>query len=170
MGTNECRYSRAECAPCRPLRNPYSPSDRMPPRVLHTMRLTSLASANEYACLTIVLDVAQHVSARKASGIQRRLRILASACGGEYESPRQPPITSDTAAYCVAPNSSPRKIRANTTVSAGYAADSVPTMVIGPAMIDSKYRIQPVPSMTYARTPSSRKARPSTEVSDGCAW
>src|ERR1700723_1939455 len=120
----------------------------MPPMVLHTIRLTSLASANEDACLTIVLDVAQQVSARKASGIQRRLRIFAAASGGEYESPRQPPITRPTAAYCIAPNCSPRKIRANRTVRAGYAADRVPTMVIGPAMIDSKYRIQPVPSMT----------------------
>jgi len=54
-------------------------------------------------------------------------------------------------------------------VSAGYAADSVPTMVIGPAMIDSKYRIQPVAVDNVGENTELEEARPSADSSDGCS-
>ncbi len=73
----------------------------------------------------------------------------------------QPPITRTTAPYWSGDSVSPRNQWANRMVSAGYAADSVPTMVIGPAMIDRKYMIQPAPSRRYASTPMASTWRPS---------
>src|SRR5579862_8809427 len=116
----------------------------------------------------IVLDVAQHTSASNDSGIQRRLVVCEPAPEGVYERPMQPAMTKVTAKYCKGASSSRRKTRANTMVSAGYAADNVPTMATGPSTIDWKYKIHAAPSKRYASTPKARKLKPLAASKGGC--
>ena len=66
------------------------------------------------------------------SGIQRLPVGRETGSGGAYDRPMQPPITSPTPMYCQEESCSCSNRRANRTVSAGYAALSVPTIPIGP--------------------------------------
>src|SRR5579863_8884193 len=116
----------------------------------------------------MVLDAPQQTSASNDSGIQRRLVICWSPTEGVYDTPRQPPMTSVTPRYCKGASSSRRNTRANTTVSAGYAADNVPTMATGPSTIDWKCKIHAAPSKRYASTPKVKKPKPLAASNGGC--
>src|SRR5262245_66178208 len=89
-------------------------------------------------------------SAVAASGIQRPW--VAVLCpGGSYASARQPVMMPATPRYCAGARTSSRKTRAHRAVSAGYAADKVPTSDTGPETSDWEEKIQATAASTSER-------------------